>query len=389
MPLPSLTEIVKFVRVATFVVTILSMVINTPFFWFPFGTIGAIIIITILALTYGWLVGFNATLRIWSVGPRKFLSTNGRRLKPKILDDNRYGEHLFMDLKGIRIHYVSKKPSEIINHDHQIMLFLHGFPENWFSWRYQIEEFSSVYHTVAMSLRGYGDSDKPKDIRSYGIDYLIDDVYQMILKLTENSKHKRVILVAHDWGGAIAWTVALLYPELIEKMIIINAPYSKSFTKRLATDWKQFFSSWYMFFFQLPYLPELIIRSNDFEIIEKMFSRMIKDQEELDVYKHYFRTFNDISCPLNYYRAKLRLYGSDVLNKKLADSKRLNSLIEVPTLVIWGKLDNALVFGLAEESASYCRKSIVRYIDDGSHWVLFEKPNQVNQMMKEFLKNSS
>ncbi|KAF7495844.1 Epoxide hydrolase 3 [Sarcoptes scabiei] len=366
----SMTIFHQFIRVLS--------LIKTPFYFFPLGTLPGLIVISILAAFYGSLVGLRLIFKVIFVGPRKFFKADSHRNKPEILKNSQYGVHKIFKLEKIKIHCVCSERK-----DSQVMLFLHGFPENWFSWRYQLEHFQNEYQTVAMNLRGYGESDKPEGIASYGIDRLVNDVFELVTILIENTRNKKIILVAHDWGASIAWYFAMLYPELIEKLIIMNGTHPNAFRNQIENDWRQFFSSWYMFFFQLPLLPELMIRSFNYEMIDKLFKKNTRNEEELEIYKYYYNSLNDLTAPLNYYRAILRGYGRPELIEKLAHKKKSNE-IEVPTLIIWGKNDNALMTDLAASSAQFCRNPTLKILD-GSHWIPFEKPHEVNKLMRDFL----
>ncbi|MDJ0789755.1 MAG: alpha/beta fold hydrolase, partial [Myxococcota bacterium] len=146
---------------------------------------------------------------------------------------------------GINLHYVTQGEGSL-------MLMLHGFPEFWYSWRHQIPEFARDYKVVALDLRGYNESDKPKEPEAYKMEELLKDVEGVIRGLGYES----CILVGHDWGGAIAWSFAYAYPDLVDKLIVMNLPHPAKFMEGLKTP-QQLVKSWYIFLFQLPWLPEL------------------------------------------------------------------------------------------------------------------------------------
>ena len=133
-------------------------------------------------------------------------------------------EHNFIKTNGVNLHYVSQGSGKL-------MLMLHGFPEFWYSWRHQIREFAADYRVVAVDLRGYNDSDKPKDIEAYAMSELIADVQGIISALG----YENCILVAHDWGGAIAWNFAYAYPAMVEKLIVLNLPHPAQLAAGLKT----------------------------------------------------------------------------------------------------------------------------------------------------------
>ena len=174
-------------------------------------------------------------------------------------------EHKFIETNGIRLHYVSQGTGKL-------MLMLHGFPEFWYSWRYQIEEFSPDYHTVAIDLRGYNDSDKPEGTEAYQMSEFIED-----RGVIEGLGYQDCILVAHDWGGAIAWNFAYAYPEMVSKLIVLNIPHPALFAAGLKTP-QQLLKSWYIFAFQIPGLPEWLFELNDYQAIKEAFSGMAIDK---------------------------------------------------------------------------------------------------------------
>ncbi|MED6245839.1 Epoxide hydrolase 4 [Ataeniobius toweri] len=160
------------------------------------------------------------------------------------------------------------------------MLFLHGFPEFWFSWRYQLREFKSEFRVVAIDMRGYGESDLPLSTESYHLDYLVTDVKDIVEYLgpmevgseTGTSRlhgrvtgYSRCCLVGHDWGGTIAWLFAIHYPEMVTKLIVLNCPHPSVFTDYTLRHPSQLLKSSHFFFFQLPCFPELMLSINDFK----------------------------------------------------------------------------------------------------------------------------
>lgn len=186
--------------------------------------------------------------------------------------------HQFISTDGVKLHYVSQGEGKL-------MLMLHGFPEFWYSWRHQITEFASDYRTVAPDLRGYNDSDKPQGVAAYSISKLIEDVRGVIRGLG----YEECILIGHDWGGAIAWNFAYAYPELVEKLIVLNVPHPAKFAAGIQTP-QQLLKSWYIFAFQLPWLPELVLQANDYQAIATMLQQMAVDKlafspEDLEAFK--------------------------------------------------------------------------------------------------------
>ncbi len=277
-------------------------------------------------------------------------------------------KHEYITTNGVKLHYVTQGQGPL-------MLMLHGFPEFWYSWRHQIPEFASEYKVVAVDLRGYNDSDKPENPSAYVMDEFVCDVKGIIQGLGYES----CILVGHDWGGAIAWTFAYQHPEMVEKLIVLNLPHPAKFAAGLLTP-QQLLRSWYIFFFQLPWLPELLLQSSDYKPIETAFSRMAVNKNaftpaDLEAYKDAAAKRGALTAMLNYYR--------NLLSSTLF--KRDWSVLLVPTLMIWGEQDTALGKELTYGTEAYVRDLQIRYIPEASHWVQQDQPELVNQYMHSFL----
>ncbi len=282
-------------------------------------------------------------------------------------------EHNFINTNGIRLHYVSQGAGKL-------MLMLHGFPEFWYSWRYQIEEFSTDYHTVAVDLRGYNDSDKPQGIEAYSMSTLTEDVKGLIQGLG----YENCILVAHDWGGAIAWNFAYANPEMVEKLIILNIPHPAKFVAGLQTP-QQLLKSWYIFAFQLPWLPEFLFRLNDYQAIKNAFSRMAIDKtafskEDLNAYRDAAAKPGALTAMINYYRS--------VFPDLFTSKQQVWIVLDIPTLTIWGEDDTALGKELTYGTDAYVRDWQIKYIPNCSHWVQQEQPVLVNSYIRKFLEES-
>ena len=277
-------------------------------------------------------------------------------------------QHEFIETNGVKLHYVTQGEGPL-------MLMLHGFPEFWYSWRYQIPEFAQNYKVVALDLRGYNDSDKPKEQSAYVMDELIKDVKGVITGLG----YEKCVLVGHDWGGAIAWTFANAYPEMLTKLIVLNIPHPAKFAQGLQTV-QQLLRSSYIFLFQLPILPELLIQADDYKAIESAFKGMAIDKnaftlDDIDAYKNAAAKRGALTAMLNYYRSN---FGRNLFNRNWG-------ILKIPTLMIWGENDIALGKELTYETQFYVENLQIKYIPNCSHWVQHEKPDLVNQYMRDFL----
>lgn len=279
-------------------------------------------------------------------------------------------QHQFIVSNGVRLHYVMQGEGPL-------MLMLHGFPEFWYSWRHQIPEFAQNYKVVALDQRGYNDSDKPSDLSAYRMNELVADVRGVIQGLG----YDRCILVGHDWGGAVAWNFAYDYPEMVERLIVLNIPHPAKFAEGLRTP-QQLLKSSYIFFFQIPFLPELAIQSFDYRLLEEAFTGMAINKfafsaADLEAYKQAVAKPGALTAMINYYRANI--FQPELTSREW-------SVLQAPTLLIWGEKDTALGKELTYGTEAYVRDLTVRYIADSSHWVQQEQPQLVTQYMREFLQ---
>ncbi|BAT52336.1 putative epoxide hydrolase [Nostoc sp. NIES-3756] len=277
-------------------------------------------------------------------------------------------QHEYITTNGLKLHYVTQGTGPL-------MLMLHGFPECWYSWRHQIPVFAQYFQVVAVDLRGYNDSDKPKEQSAYVMDEFIKDVEGLIRGLG----HENCILVGHDWGGAIAWSFAYAHPNMVERLIILNLPHPAKFSQGLFQP-QQLLRSSYIFLFQLPGIPELLLQSGDYQIIPKTiqgtaFNKDAFNQQDLDFYQKAVAKPGALTAMLNYYR---NVFSNSLFN-------RTWGILDVPTLMIWGENDTALGKELTYGTEDYVKNLEIKYIPACGHWVQQEKPELVNQYIREFL----
>ena len=277
-------------------------------------------------------------------------------------------QHEYIISNGVKLHYVTQGEGPL-------MLMLHGFPEFWYSWRHQIPEFAKNYKVVALDLRGYNESDKPPQQSAYVMSEFIKDVEGVIKGLG----YERCVLVGHDWGGVIAWCFAYAHPEMLEQLIVLNIPHPAKFAEGLRTP-QQLLRSSYAFFFQLPRLPELLLKAGNYQAIGNTFTGMAINKSaftpaDIEAYKNAASRRGALTAMLNYYRnAFFTTFGQGDW-----------SILQVPTLMIWGEKDTALRKELTYGTEKYVRDFQIRYIPNCSHWVQQEQPELVNQYMREFL----
>lgn len=260
----------------------------------------------------------------------------------------------------------------------RLALLLHGFPEHPYSWRYQIPLLARLgYRVWAPSLRGYGKSDRPLAVGDYRIDKLEQDVADLIAA----SGSKRVTLIGHDWGAAIAWTFAMYHPGELERLVIMNVPHPVRMQEGLRTL-KQLRKSWYMVFFQLPGVPERALSAAGYAQVGRAIrgSAVHKERftdEVLEVFRRNAAEPGALTAMLNYYRALPRAFA-------LA-KQRGTPVIETKTLLVWGEQDIALGKELTYGTDALVADLTVRYLPDSSHWVQQDTPEHVNAMLEAFL----
>jgi epoxide hydrolase 4 len=261
----------------------------------------------------------------------------------------------------------------------RLALCLHGFPESSFSWRYQMPLLEKLgYRVWAPDLRGYGLSSRPPGIDAYAMETLEEDVAALI----EASGATEIVLIGHDWGALIAWHYAMFGRIPISKLIIMNVPHPALARKGLRTL-RQLRKSWYIFFFQLPRIPEWALGRNGCAAIAQAFRGMAVDKsrfpdEVLEVYRNAAAQPGALTAMLNYYRALIR--GLRRLQH------RGTPRIEAPTLMIWGEVDSALGKELSYGTDEYVADLTLRYLPNVSHWVQQEAPEKVNDMIETWLQ---
>ncbi len=281
----------------------------------------------------------------------------------------------YVDLDGVRLHCVEAG-------DGPLVVLLHGFPEFWYSWRYQIPALATAgFHVVAPDMRGYNLSDKPAGVSSYRWELLTRDVAGLIRARGAG----RAVVVGHDWGGAVAWLFAMRYPELVERLVIMNAPHPAVFRRALRTR-RQLWKSRYMLFFQLPWLPEWGIRARDFALLRRLLRREPARPDafspaDIDRYVAAAGRPGALTGSINYYRALLRHGGRGLW--------RALRRIDRPVLVIWGQRDPYLEAELAEPGPAWAPQARVERLPQASHWVQLDQPEEVNRLLLDFLAGRS
>jgi pimeloyl-ACP methyl ester carboxylesterase len=260
--------------------------------------------------------------------------------------------------------------------DH-LALCLHGFPELNFSWRYQMPVLAAKgYRVWAPNLRGYGASYRPQGVDAYRVDLLLGDVAALI----DASGAKQVTLIAHDWGGALAWFFAIRKLRPIERLVVMNLPHPACLNAALR-HWPQRRRSWYMTFFQLPWLPEFSLLRGNAAALRRAFRGMAIDKSRfpdavLDVYARAAAQPGALTAMINWYRAAFRHRRAMALG---------NGRVDVPTLIVWGEADTALGLETLDGTDHFVPDLTLRRLPNVSHWVQQEAPEAVNAILEEWL----
>ena len=305
--------------------------------------------------------------------------------------------HEYADVNGVRLHYARAGTGPLI-------VFVHGFPEFWYEWKNQLAEFSRDHTAVAPDMRGYNLSSKPAELSAYQIPNLVEDLRALTSGLLSGtvpgsdssrdlSPRPRFTLVAHDWGGVVAWVFAALHPEMLDKLVIVNAPHPTVFAKMLRENAGQQQASQYMLMFRGPQ-AETVLSANSYALLTSMvLGAGLKDgtvsEADKAMYLEAWSQSGALTGGLNYYRASgigPPSPNASGATPPAADAAPLPSLlVRVPTLVIWGEKDTALLTGNLDGLDEVVPKLTIRRIPEGTHWVVREKPAEVNRLIREFL----
>lgn len=290
-------------------------------------------------------------------------------------------ENQFVTLpNGTRLHYASAgEPGK------PLMLFIHGFPEFWYAWKDQLPEFGGDYFALAPDLRGFNLSDMPSEVAAYKPRHIMEDLRQLIAHFG----YDKAIVVAHDWGGAIAWNMAIALPQLMRKLIIINSPHPYLFARALASDPKQQQASEYMNWLRAEG-SETALAKNDFILMDGFFGGMGQkpakwyDDETKERYHQCWA--RGLRGGTNYYRASpLHPPTADHAGPRIEEMQAKDYFTKVPTLVIWGTSDIALPASLLDGLDEVVGDLRIERINEASHWIIHEQPDTINRVIRGFL----
>lgn len=278
-------------------------------------------------------------------------------------------QHRTITTPDIEIHVVEEGPA-----DGPLVLLLHGFPEFWYGWRKQIGPLAAAgFHVVAPDQRGYNLSGKPRRLRSYRVDRMAQDAADLIRAYG----HESAFVVGHDWGAGVAWWVALAHPARVRGLVILNGPHPLAMIRALRRRGRQRRMSWYMLFFQLPWISEALWRRQSLRASADGLARTARpgafSEEDLQAYREAWSRPGALTGMLNWYRAL-----------RFVPPPPASWVVQAPTLLLWGAQDAYLELSLAQASADLCRDSRVVIFDQATHWVQHEEAEKVNQEIIRF-----
>lgn len=285
-------------------------------------------------------------------------------------------ENTFIKCNGIRLHVVQAGPE-----DGPRVVLLHGFPEFWYGWRQQIEPLAAAgYRVVVPDQRGYNLSAKPRGVENYQVHKLAGDVVGLLDALGE----QQALLAGHDWGAAVAWETAIRHPERVRKLAILNVPHPDVMQRFLRSNFEQLRKSWYMFFFQLPVIPEAMLRANDWDAAVKMLLRSARpgsfSAADIEQYRQAWWRKDAMTSMLNWYRAAFRSAARQPGSPDELPPRR----VTVPTLILWGKNDVALSHHMAQPSCDLCDNGLLVFFENATHWVQHDEAEGVNKALLSF-----
>ena len=286
-------------------------------------------------------------------------------------------EETFIETNGIKLHVVLTGPE-----NGQPVFLLHGFPEFWYGWRAQIPALAGAgYRVIVPDQRGYNLSDKPKGVEAYTVGNSAAD----ILGLADMLGYTKFHLVGHDWGGVVAWSLAMRHPERLHKLAVLNAPHPsvmRNFLRRFDPD--QLRRSWYIFAFQIPWLPEYFLRKNNWHNAVRVLRGSGKlhtfTNEDIEEYRQAWSQPGAMTAMINWYRAMTR-----AMIRRRRPMAQGNSRVRVPVLLLWGMGDQALSHRMARLSIDHCDNGQLVLFEDATHWLQHDEAENVNQYLLGFI----
>lgn len=271
--------------------------------------------------------------------------------------------HRRIQLSGAELHFVEEG-------DGPLIVLLHGYPEFWYSWRNQIPALARAgFRVIAPDLRGYNESSKPAEVDAYRVSRLVQDIVELI----EREAQEPCVLVGHDWGGVVAWFVAMTRPELLRKLVILNSPHPVPYARELRRSREQKLRAMYQILFAAPIVGPLFLR---FSLFLMRFAGRFT-HEDLAEMRAAWRRPGVMRSMRNYYRALLR---------SRQELRALVRPIELPTLLIWGIHDPVFIRETTENFAEYVPKLRVERVPRAGHFVQTDAAEKVTELLIEFAR---
>jgi epoxide hydrolase 4 len=272
----------------------------------------------------------------------------------------------------LRMHYAEIGPD-----DAPLVVLLHGFPECWYEWHLVMPRLAERFHVIAPDLRGFNWSDKPTGVDSYAMPAVATDIAALI----ESLGHTRAHIVGHDWGGSVAWALAIRHPERVDRLVVTNAPHPKAYEREIRRNPDQLLRSYYVFLFQIPVVAEAVARVGITSgMVSSAYVPGTFSEQALDVYRNGMSQPGAATAMLNYYRAAFR----DALRQGQMPVSS-PSVVAAPTLLLWGLKDFALSPNLTDDLDEWIPNLRVQRIEDCGHWVPEEKPHLTADALLDFL----
>lgn len=281
-------------------------------------------------------------------------------------------DSVYFENSGVRLHAIVAGPP-----DGRVAVLLHGFPEFWYGWRKQIGPLAAAgFRVIVPDQRGYNLSSKPRGVAAYALPELVSDV----IAIADQLGQQKIFLAGHDWGAAVAWSTALLHPERITKLAIVNVPHPSVMRRYVYTRLQQTMRSWYIFFFQIPWLPEALFSSFDFRAGARALLSSSRpgtfSPEDLAQYRAAWSQPGAFRAMIHWYRAAIR-YRMPFPDRT----------VRVPTRILWGERDRFLLLEMARESLRYCTNAELFTFAKATHWLQHEEPEEVSQLLVEFFRS--
>ena len=280
-------------------------------------------------------------------------------------------ETLFFQNASVRLHAIAGGPE-----DGPVVVLLHGFPEFWYGWHRQIASLTAAgFRVIIPDQRGYNLSSKPSSVAAYALTELVSDV----IAIADQLGKEKIFLTGHDWGAAVAWSAALLHPQRIAKLVVLNVPHPSVMRKFLSTRPRQVLRSWYMFCFQLPWLPEALFSAFNFRVGSRALLRSSRPgtftNEDLVQYRAAWSQPGALTGMISWYRALFR-----------ARVQFPDKTVRVPTRILWGERDAFLLAEMAQESLRYCANAELFTFANATHWLQHEEAARVSELLVDFFR---